>query len=119
MPAVRREAEPGDSARRHRILAGVVAGISRLGARLPEGGAGGFVMGLGLGLLFVPSGGPVLAAITVARATHQVGLTAVALTLAFAAGATVPLMAVAIAGSRLQRCARFVGKRSGSDASAG
>jgi cytochrome c biogenesis protein CcdA len=93
--------------------------FARLRVRPPDGRAGGFVMGLGLGLLFVPCAGPVLAAITVAGATHQVGLTAVALTLAFAAGAAVPLMAAAIAGSQLQRCARFVGKRSGSDASAG
>ena len=75
VPAVRREAEPGDSARRHRILAGVVAGISRLGARPPDGRAGGLMMGLGLGLLFVPCAGPVLAAITVA------GLIAMALAL--------------------------------------
>ena len=77
--------------------------FARLRVRPPDGRAGGFVMGLGLGLLFVPCAGPVLAAITVAGATHRVGLMAVALTLAFAAGAAVPLMGVAIAGSQLQR----------------
>jgi thiol-disulfide isomerase/thioredoxin len=56
---------------------------------------------LALGLLFVPCAGPVLAAVTVVGATHRVGLSAVALTIAFALGAAVPLLAVAITGSQL------------------
>ena len=70
-------------------------------ARQPNGGAGGFVVGLALGLLFVPRAGPVLAALTVVGATHRVGPTAVVLTVAFVAGAAVPLLAVALAGSEL------------------
>jgi len=45
----------------------------------------------------------VLAAITVIGATHRVGLTAVILTAAFAAGTAVPLLAVAAAGGQLTR----------------
>ncbi len=75
--------------------------FSRIGFRQPSGKGGGFVLGLGLGVLFVPCAGPVLAAITVVGATHRVGFTAVVLTIAFAAGAAVPLLAVAIAGSSL------------------
>jgi cytochrome c biogenesis protein CcdA len=59
------------------------------------------VLGLALGVLYVPCAGPILAAITVVGATHRVGLTAVVLTAAFAVGTAVPLLAVAVAGSQL------------------
>lgn len=75
--------------------------FTRIRTRQPSGKVGGFVVGLALGVLFVPCAGPVLAAITVVGATHRVGLTAVVLTIAFAAGAAVPLLAVAVAGSEL------------------
>jgi cytochrome c biogenesis protein CcdA/thiol-disulfide isomerase/thioredoxin len=77
--------------------------FARVGSRQPSGKAGGFVLGLGLGVLFVPCAGPVLAAITVVGATHHVGLTAVFLTVAFGAGAAVPLLAVALAGNELTK----------------
>ena len=67
----------------------------------PDGTAGGFVTGLALGLLFVPCAGPILAAITVAGSSHKVGWTAVFLTIAFAGGAAVPLLVVAVAGGQL------------------
>jgi cytochrome c biogenesis protein CcdA/thiol-disulfide isomerase/thioredoxin len=75
--------------------------FSRIAARRPSGRAGGFVLGLALGVLYVPCAGPILAAITVVGATHQVGLTAVFVTAAFAVGTAVPLLAVAIAGSQI------------------
>jgi thiol-disulfide isomerase/thioredoxin len=59
------------------------------------------VLGLALGVLYVPCAGPILAAITVVGATHRVGLTAVILTAAFAVGTAVPLLAVAVAGGQL------------------
>jgi cytochrome c biogenesis protein CcdA/thiol-disulfide isomerase/thioredoxin len=70
-------------------------------ARQPRAESGGFVLGLALGLLFVPCAGPVLAAVTVVGATHHVGLSAVGLTVAFALGAAVPLLAIAVAGDQL------------------
>jgi cytochrome c biogenesis protein CcdA/thiol-disulfide isomerase/thioredoxin len=75
--------------------------FAKIGARQPSGKTGGFVLGLALGLLFVPCAGPVLAAITVVGATHRVGLSAVAVTIAFACGAALPLLAVAFAGDNL------------------
>ncbi len=77
--------------------------FTRLGARRPSDRAGGFVLGLALGVLYVPCAGPVLAAITVIGATHRVGLTAVILTAAFAVGTAVPLLAIAVAGGQLTR----------------
>jgi cytochrome c biogenesis protein CcdA/thiol-disulfide isomerase/thioredoxin len=75
--------------------------FARLGTRRPSGRARGFVLGLALGVLYVPCAGPILAAITVVGATHRVGLTAAVLTAAFAAGTAVPLLAVAVAGGQL------------------
>ena len=75
--------------------------FARVGTRQPDGRAGGFVLGLAVGVLYVPCAGPVLAAIAVVGATHRVGLTAVILTAAFAAGTAVPLLVVAAAGSQL------------------
>jgi len=62
---------------------------------------GGFVLGISLGLLFVPCAGPVLAAITVVSANHHIGLSAIILTVSFALGVAVPLLVFAIAGQRL------------------
>ena len=75
--------------------------FARVGTRQPSGRAGGFVLGLAVGVLYVPCAGPVLAAIAVVGATHRVGLTAVILTAAFAVGTAVPLLAVAAAGGQL------------------
>jgi cytochrome c biogenesis protein CcdA/thiol-disulfide isomerase/thioredoxin len=75
--------------------------FARVGTRQPSGRAGGFVLGLAVGVLYVPCAGPVLAAIAVVGATHRVGLTAVILTAAFAVGTAVPLLAVAVTGNQL------------------
>jgi hypothetical protein len=61
----------------------------------------GLVLGLGLGLVFVPCAGPILAAITVLAATGQVDGQLVLLTLSFAAGVAIPLLFFALAGARL------------------
>ena len=70
----------------------------RLRGPQPATSRGGFVLGLGLGAVFVPCAGPVLAAITVIGATNHLSFTGLLLTVAFAAGAGVPLLAVALAG---------------------
>jgi cytochrome c biogenesis protein CcdA/thiol-disulfide isomerase/thioredoxin len=77
--------------------------FARVRTRRPGGGSGGFVLGLALGVLYVPCAGPVLAAITVVGATHKVGLTAVFVTAAFAVGTAVPLLVIAVAGEQLAR----------------
>ena len=70
----------------------------RIHAPHPATSRGGFVLGLGLGAVFVPCAGPVLAAISVIGATDHLSFTGLLLTLAFAVGAGVPLLAVALAG---------------------
>ncbi len=75
--------------------------FARIAQRQPNGNAGGFVLGLGLGALFIPCAGPVLTAISVVSANHHVGLGAVVLTVVFALGASVPLLIFALAGQRV------------------
>jgi cytochrome c biogenesis protein CcdA/thiol-disulfide isomerase/thioredoxin len=70
----------------------------RLHAARAATSRGGLVLGLGLGAVFVPCAGPVLAAISVIGATNHLSFTGLLVTLAFAAGAGVPLLAVALAG---------------------
>lgn len=62
---------------------------------------GGFMLGIALGAVYVPCAGPVLAAIVVAGSTGRIGTDTVVLTVAFAVGATTPLLFFALAGSRI------------------
>jgi cytochrome c biogenesis protein CcdA/thiol-disulfide isomerase/thioredoxin len=67
--------------------------------RRPSGDlGGGLLLGASLGLVFVPCAGPVLAAITVVGATQDVGGRAIVLTLAYAFGAAIPMLLIAIGG---------------------
>jgi cytochrome c biogenesis protein CcdA/thiol-disulfide isomerase/thioredoxin len=63
----------------------------------------GVVLGMGLGLLYVPCAGPVLATIAVVGASHKVGFGALVLTVAFGIGAGVPLLILALAGDAVSR----------------
>ena len=61
----------------------------------------GFLMGIGLGAVFVPCAGPVLTAITVVAATHHIGVESVVVTILFSLGAAIPLLIVAVAGGEI------------------
>ena len=71
---------------------------------------GGFVLGVSLGLVFVPCAGPVLATITALAAQNKVGIDAVLLTLAYAVGAAVPMLLIALGGQRVARRLRAQGQ---------
>jgi cytochrome c biogenesis protein CcdA/thiol-disulfide isomerase/thioredoxin len=72
----------------------------RLGASRYADSGGGFVLGLSLGLVFVPCAGPVLAAISVAAANHRVTASSFFVTLFYAVGASLPLLVFAIIAQR-------------------
>ena len=61
----------------------------------------GFVLGASLGLVFVPCAGPVLAAVTALSAAGDVGVRTVLVTLFYALGAALPMLAIALGGQRL------------------
>jgi cytochrome c biogenesis protein CcdA/thiol-disulfide isomerase/thioredoxin len=75
--------------------------FTRLAAKSPTGTTSGFLLGLGLGFVFVPCAGPVLAAISVLGARHHASAYSVLLSFFFGAGATTPLLAIALAGDRI------------------
>lgn len=81
--------------------------IERPFYRLPKvtgsDSTGPFLLGMGLGTLYVPCAGPVLAAITVAGATGTVGWKTVVLTISFAIGAALPLLIFASAGANIRK----------------
>jgi cytochrome c biogenesis protein CcdA/thiol-disulfide isomerase/thioredoxin len=72
-----------------------------LSRRRPAADANGLLLGISLGLVFVPCAGPILAAVTVLAATGDVGARAVLVTAAYAAGAALPMLAIAIGTQRL------------------
>jgi len=68
----------------------------------------GFVVGLSVGLVFVPCAGPVLAAVTALAASGEVTFRIVLVTAAYAIGAALPMLAIAIGGQRLGSGMRIV-----------
>jgi cytochrome c biogenesis protein CcdA/thiol-disulfide isomerase/thioredoxin len=72
---------------------------------------GGFLLGASLGLVFVPCGGPVLAYITTQTASLDLSWKRVALAVAYALGAAVPMLALAIGGRRAAGAIRPLGTR--------
>ena len=77
--------------------------FTRLPGRQVNPNGNGIVLGLGLGLLYVPCAGPVLATIAVIGATHKIGWGALVLTAAFGIGCGVPLLVLAVAGDAITR----------------
>ncbi len=74
--------------------------FNRLGGSRYATSGGGFVLGLSLGLVFIPCAGPVLAAISVAAANHHIGVSSISVTLAYALGATIPLLILGVLAQR-------------------
>jgi cytochrome c biogenesis protein CcdA/thiol-disulfide isomerase/thioredoxin len=66
-------------------------------------GSNGFVVGLSVGLVFVPCAGPVLAAVTALAASGEITFRIVLVTAAYAIGAALPMLAIAVGGQRLGR----------------
>jgi cytochrome c biogenesis protein CcdA/thiol-disulfide isomerase/thioredoxin len=64
----------------------------------PAGIVGSLVTGVGLGLVWTPCAGPILGAITSLAVTAPGSLATVALVIAYAIGAGLPLLAIAIGG---------------------
>jgi cytochrome c biogenesis protein CcdA/thiol-disulfide isomerase/thioredoxin len=75
--------------------------FSRMRGRTDLGG--GFLLGISLGLVFVPCAGPVLTVISVKAATLDFGWRTVALTFAYSLGAGVVMLGIAKVGNRLLR----------------
>lgn len=80
--------------------------FSRMASLSPKANAGdgflsGLVVGLSLGLVWTPCVGPILASIIALAATQTVGLNAVVITLFYALGTSLPLLAITFGGRQL------------------
>jgi cytochrome c biogenesis protein CcdA/thiol-disulfide isomerase/thioredoxin len=74
--------------------------FSRLGTSRYANSGGGFVLGLSLGLVFIPCAGPILAAISTAASNHRINASSLFVTLFYAVGAALPLLVFAIVAQR-------------------
>jgi cytochrome c biogenesis protein CcdA/thiol-disulfide isomerase/thioredoxin len=78
--------------------------LAPLGRRRGTGDlGGGFLLGAALGFAFVPCGGPILAYVSAQSASVNFGFRPVALAIAYALGAAVVLLAIAIGGQRVAK----------------
>src|SRR6478735_9519534 len=78
--------------------------LARLSRRSPDSDlGGGFLLGASLGLVFVPCGGPIIGAISANAARVHLGWQTVAITVAYALGAALPMLAIAALGQRATR----------------
>lgn len=80
--------------------------LSRLAAFAPkqntnDGFLSGVLVGMSLGLIWTPCVGPILASIITLAATSSVGVNAVIITLSYAIGTAVPLLAITMGGRSL------------------
>jgi cytochrome c biogenesis protein CcdA/thiol-disulfide isomerase/thioredoxin len=75
---------------------------NRAGGRVPggDGFASGLVLGAALAVVWTPCAGPILAAVTVLAAERHVSGNLVLITVAYAAGATLPLFVLVLLGQR-------------------
>jgi cytochrome c biogenesis protein CcdA/thiol-disulfide isomerase/thioredoxin len=74
--------------------------LARLSRRSPGKDRGGFLLGASLGLVFVPCGGPIIGAISANAARVHLGWQTVLITVAYALGAALPMLAIAALGQR-------------------
>jgi cytochrome c biogenesis protein CcdA/thiol-disulfide isomerase/thioredoxin len=77
--------------------------LAPLGRRGGGDLGGGFLLGCALGFAFVPCGGPILAYVTAQSASLSFGFKPVALAIAYALGASLILLAIALGGQRVAR----------------
>src|SRR5919198_6528685 len=76
--------------------------LAPLGRRRGTGDlGGGFLLGCALGFAFVPCGGPILADVSAQSASVNFGFRPVSLAIAYALGASVVLLGIALGGQRV------------------
>src|SRR3989344_2877906 len=75
--------------------------ISQFSPKSGQGFSGGLILGLGLGLLWTPCVGPILASVISLAITGSVNLAALAITLAFSLGTAIPMFIVIYTGRRV------------------
>ena len=75
--------------------------LSRLSRRPSSDLGGGFLLGCALGLVFVPCGGPAIGFVTSAAAARDFGPKTIGVAVAYTAGVSAVLLAIAVGGQRV------------------
>jgi cytochrome c biogenesis protein CcdA/thiol-disulfide isomerase/thioredoxin len=73
------------------------------------GFASGLILGFALGLIWTPCAGSILATITALAATHSITVTAVIITIAYSAGAALPMLIIAYGGTKIINSIQQIG----------
>jgi cytochrome c-type biogenesis protein len=89
---------------------GLTGRLAAVGQGAGDGPCGGLLLGLSLGAVWTPCAGPVLAAILTLIATEPIGARTALLLACYAAGASIPMLAIAYGGqvatTRVRQLAR-------------
>ena len=75
----------------------------RLAGGAPSGAIGGLILGAGIGLIWAPCVGPIMAAVIAVAATHGPSLETLSIALAYVCGAAIPIGLIAGWGQRATR----------------
>jgi cytochrome c biogenesis protein CcdA len=92
------------------LAAGLINRADRTAVQTYSGNAGGFVVGTTLGLVWTPCAGPVLGSILTVIATSTDGRWEGVLLVIYAAGAAVPMLAIAYGGQLITSRVRSVAR---------
>jgi cytochrome c biogenesis protein CcdA/thiol-disulfide isomerase/thioredoxin len=98
-------------------LEAMLGRVGNLGARLQgeprRGAAGGFLVGVGLGLVWTPCAGPILATVLALAATNKASAGASVVTIAYSLGAAIPMLGIAYGGQVVLQRVRGLSRRAG------